>query len=385
MKKLCVITATRAEYGFLKNTIRKIQESSYFELCLIATGTHLVQEYGYTVTEIEEDGFFVDEKVDMLLNSDSQSAIGKSIGLAAIEFAAIFEHHKPDMIIVAGDRYELLPICSTALVAQIPIAHISGGEKTEGAIDDVVRHCVSKMSFLHFTACEEYRNRVIQLGESPDRVFNVGDVGVENIKLTNFMEKEELEKSIGFVLDKPYASVTFHPVTLDNSSEKYFEEVLKSLEYFPDMKFIITKANADSGGRKINELIERFVDDHLNCIAFSSMGSLRYLSSLKYADMIIGNSSSGIVEAPTLKIPTVNIGDRQKGRLLADSIINCKPDCEDIINAINKALSNEFKLQSKNTVNPYGMGDTSRQIVDIIKDFFENDKINLKKEFYDII
>ena len=276
-----------------------------------------------TYKEIEKDGIKIDEKIEILLSADTPSAISKSMGLAMISFADYFEKLKPDMLIVLGDRYETLAIATVAMNKRIPIAHLHGGETTEGAIDESIRHAITKMSYLHFTSTEEYRNRVIQLGEDPERVFSVGAIGIENILNEKLMSKLELEKSINFVLDKPYAIVTFHPVTLEeNNSKEQVKELLDSLDTFNDMKFIFTKANADSGGRVINEMIDNYVNSHENAVAFNSLGLTRYLSALKYCTMVIGNSSSGLLEVPSFGIPTINIGDRQKGRLQADSIIN---------------------------------------------------------------
>lgn len=385
MKSIGVITATRAEYGVLKNTIKAINDDEELELILIVTGTHLLYEYGHTVDEIIEDGFIISEQVDINMQSDDLVGICKSMSKASDLFAEVFARRNPDMIIVVGDRYELLPICSVAMNACIPIAHISGGETTEGAIDEAVRHCITKMSYLHFPGCEEYRKRIIQLGENPDRVFNYGDIGVENIVKMQFMSKEELEKSIGFKLDKPYFSVTFHPVTLEkNTAKKQIEEVLSALDERSQYQYIITKANADYGNLEINESIDDFVSTRENCVAYESLGIKRYLSLLKYSSGVIGNSSSGIVEAPVMKIPTINIGDRQKGRLKADSIIDCNPVKDEILAAIDKSQNDEFKSICKDTVSLYGIGDTSEKIVETIKDFLINDKINLKKKFYDV-
>ena len=385
MKKICIVTSTRAEYGLLRNLIERVTQDPNLDLCLIVTGSHLSPEFGMTVNEIETDGYPITEKVDILMSADNVAAISKTMGIAAISFADVFERQRPDMLVVLGDRYELLPICACAMNARIPIAHISGGETTEGAVDESIRHCITKMSYLHFPACETYRKRIIQLGESPNRVFNFGDVGVELIRTIDLLEKSQLEKSIGFLLEGLYACVTFHPTTLeDGTAEKQIEEVLKAISSFPEIKFIFTKANSDAEGRIINKKIDKFVSANGNCIAFISLGVRRYLSCLKYAAIVIGNSSSGIVEVPSFGIPTINIGDRQKGRLQADSVINCKPIKEDIEKAIKLALSDEFKNKAKNTINPYGDGNTSENIIDVIKDFLLNEKINLKKKFYDI-
>lgn len=385
MKKICIVTSTRAEYGLLRNLINKVDKDPELDLCLIVTGMHLSPEFGMTISEIVADGYPITEKIDILMSSDSISAISKTMGIASISFAEAFERLKPDMLVVLGDRYEMLPICACAVNAHIPIAHISGGETTEGAIDECIRHCITKMSYLHFPACEPYRKRIIQLGESPERVFNFGDVGVELVRTIKLLEKSQLEESIDFSLGKLYACVTFHPTTLEaGSAEKQIDELLKAISNFPDMRFIFTKANSDASGRVINKKIDRYVSENENCIAFTSLGVQRYLSCLKYAAVVIGNSSSGIVEAPSFGVPSINIGDRQKGRLQATSIINCKPLADDIIEAINLSLTKEFINQARNTINPYGSGSTSDSIIRVIKDFLYNNKINLKKKFYDI-
>ncbi len=385
MKKVCVVTATRAEYGLLRRIIKKIWEDAELELILVVTGTHLSEKFGYTIQEIENDGFPIAEKIDILENDMDSEGICRTMGNAQIHFANMFQRRKPDLLLVEGDRYELFPICSSAMVCGIPIAHISGGEITEGAIDDVVRHCITKMSYLHFPACETYRKRIIQLGEAPERVFNFGDVGVENVRKMKFMEKEELEKSLGISLQKPFASVTFHPVTLEkNSAKKQVEELLKALEQFEMMNFIVTMANADAEGEVINQIFREKEKEQKNIFCYSSLGIVRYLSLLKYAEFVIGNSSSGIVEAPCFGIPTVNIGDRQKGRLQASSIIDCVPEAEEIKKSIEKALSPQFKEIARKTHNPYGDGNTSEEIISTIKKFLYRENINLKKKFYDI-
>jgi GDP/UDP-N,N'-diacetylbacillosamine 2-epimerase (hydrolysing) len=301
-----------------------------------------------------------------------------------ISFADYFSRLNPDMIVVLGDRYETLAVCCAAMNQRIPIAHLYGGETTEGAVDEAVRHAITKLSYLHFTSTEEYRRRVIQLGEHPNRVFNVGAIGIENILSERLMSKSELEESIGFKLDRPYAVVTFHPVTLEGSnSAEQFKALLEACRKHASMKFIFSKANADADGRVINQLIDEFVKENNNAVAFKSLGMTRYLSALKYCSMVVGNSSSGLIEAPSFKVPTINIGDRQKGRLQASSIINCEPIEEGIDDAINIALSEEFKNIAGSTINPYGDGVTSVKIVDAVMVFLLNDKIDLKKKFYD--
>lgn len=385
MKKICVVTTTRADYGLLKNTMREIDKDDDLELITVVTGTHLMESYGKTIDEIYDDGFDVSYIVDINFDSKSPKDISNIVGQLSIRLAEFFEDTNPDMLIVLGDRFELIPICFCAVNEDIPIAHISGGEVTSGAIDDCVRHCVTKMSYIHFPACEIYRKRIIQLGEDPRRVYNFGDVGVENIYKEKLLTKQELEKSIGISLGRPYYSVTFHPVTLERmQTQKQMEELLLALDSMPMFDYIITKSNADIGGNKINEMIDHFVESHKNCYAFFSLGIKRYLSLLKFSNGIIGNSSSGIVEAPCFDIPTINIGNRQKGRLQAESIINCEPVSENIISAIEMSDSDEFKKKLCNVQNPYGRGDTSINIVKTIKYYLQNGKIDLKKGFYDI-
>lgn len=385
LKKVAVVTATRAEYGMLKNVIDKIEKSVELELCLLVTGTHLVSEYGMTVGEIEQDGYPIAEKIDVLLASDTPVSVSKTMGMTMISFAEVFERQKPDCLLVLGDRYEILAVCSAAMNAGIPIAHISGGETTQGAIDESIRHCITKMSYLHFAACEVYRQRIIQLGEEPDRVYNFGDVGLESVRLVPMMSRQELEQSIDFLLDKPYMSVTFHPVTLEvQAAEQQMQELLDALDEFHDMKFIFTKANADAGGRKINKMIDSFVAEHDNCAAYASLGIKRYVNLLRFSEGMIGNSSSGIREAPTIGIPTVNIGNRQKGRLQADSILNCAPEKEEIIRTVRESQRQSFKERARNTVNPYGDGNASERIVQTITEYLYQDKICLEKRFYDV-
>ncbi|MDR1522251.1 MAG: UDP-N-acetylglucosamine 2-epimerase [Streptococcaceae bacterium] len=384
-KNICVLTATRAEYGLLKPVIEKLQQENSFDVSIVVTGMHLSPEFGLTYKEIEEDGLKIDKKIEILLSSDTPASISKSMGLAMISFADYFEELQPDGLIVLGDRYETLAVCCVAMNARIPIFHLYGGEATEGIIDESIRHCITKMSYLHFTATEKYREKVIQLGESPDRVFNVGATGVENILKRNLLFKKDLERSLNYSLTENYAIVTFHSVTLeDNSAEIQIQELLKALDQFSNMQFIITKANADADGRVINEYLEQYGQVHKNVIVVDSLGTQRYLSAVKYAKTVIGNSSSGIVEVPSFGVPTVNIGDRQKGRIQADSVINCKPLSQDIIKVINKALSDDFINVAKQAKNPYEGLNTSSQIVKHIKDFVINDKIDIKKKFYDL-
>jgi len=384
-KKICVLTATRAEYGLLKPVIEKLQQEEFFDVSVVVTGMHLSPEFGLTYKEIEEDGLKIDKKIEILLSSDTPAAISKSMGLAMFSFADYFAELQPDGLVVLGDRYETLAVCCVAMNERIPIFHLYGGETTEGMVDESVRHCITKMSYLHFTATERYRERIIQLGENPDRIFNVGATGVENILKRNLLLKSELGKSLNYSLSEDYAVVTFHPVTLENACAKIqIKELLKALDKFSNLQFMITKANADANGRIINECLEQYGQLNKNVVVVDSLGTQRYLSAVKYAKMVIGNSSSGIVEAPSFGVPTVNVGDRQRGRIQANSVINCEPGSQDIIKAINTALSDGFFNLAKQTKNPYEGLNTSARIVKHIKDFVINDKIDLKKKFYDI-
>lgn len=386
MKRIGIMTGTRAEYGLLKSLMQEINKDNDLELYLIVSGMHLSPEFGMTYKEIKEDGFEINAKVEMLLSSDSPAGISKSIGLGVIGFADEFQRADLDMLILLGDRYEALSAAISAMVMRIPIAHLHGGELTEGAIDEGIRHSITKMSYLHFTSTEQYRNRVIQLGENPERVFYVGALGVENIKKINLMTKEELEKSIHFEIDENTVVVTYHPVTLENNTvEEQFLNLLKVLDRNPKIRMIFTKANADTNGRIVNELIDKYAAQNSErACAFMSLGQKRYLSALKYCRIVIGNSSSGIIEAPSFGKPIINIGDRQKGRICADSVINCGYTQQEIQQAMETALTEEFENKARNCRNPYEKENTAANIISVIKDYLLNDKIKLKKGFYDI-
>ena len=386
MKRIGIMTGTRAEYGLLKSLMQEINKDNDLELYLIVSGMHLSPEFGMTYKEIEEDGFEINAKVEMLLSSDSPAGISKSIGLGVIGFADEFQRADLDMLILLGDRYEALSAAISAMVMRIPIAHLHGGELTEGAIDEGIRHSITKMSYLHFTSTEQYRSRVIQLGENPERVFYVGALGVENIKKINLMTKEELEKSIHFEIDENTVVVTYHPVTLENNTvEEQFLNLLKVLDRNPKIRMIFTKANADTNGRIVNELIDKYAAQNSErACAFVSLGQKRYLSALKYCRIVIGNSSSGIIEAPSFGKPIINIGDRQKGRICADSVINCGYTQQEIQQAMETALTEEFENKARNCRNPYEKENTAANIISVIKDYLLNDKIKLKKGFYDI-
>jgi GDP/UDP-N,N'-diacetylbacillosamine 2-epimerase (hydrolysing) len=384
MKKICVITGSRAEYGLLYWLMKDLQQDPEFKLQVVATGMHLSPEYGLTFQDIERDGFIIDKKVEMLLSADTPSSISKSTGLGMIGIADVFADLQPDLVILLGDRYEILAAAFAALVARIPIAHIHGGEKTAGAFDEAIRHSISKMAWWHFVANDEYKQRVIQLGEAPDRVFNVGGLGVDGIVKTNLLSKFALEAKMGFQFKQKNLLVTFHPVTLDKaSSEEQFDKLLNCLEKLDNTLIILTHPNSDTDGRILKKRIEVFVKKHPdNSIAFTSMGQKNYLSTLQYIDAVIGNSSSGIIEAPSFRIGTVNIGDRQQGRLMANSVISCKPDFQSITLALKKLYSDEFQKGLNTMMNPYGEGGASEAIIKILKK--EAIPPDIKKEFYDL-
>jgi len=383
-RKICVVTGTRAEYGLLYWTIKSLSEDPAFTLQLLVTGMHLSPEFGLTYRQIEADGFSIDKKVEMLLSSDSAAGITKSMGLGMIGFADAFTALQPDLVLLLGDRFEIFSAAAAAMVCRIPIAHCHGGEATEGVIDESIRHSITKMAHLHFTATETFRNRVIQLGESPGTVFNVGALGIESINRLSLLNKAQFEESIGFELGAKNLLVTFHPVTLEfNSAETQFRSLLEVIQALPDTKVIFTKANADTDGRIINQMIDEFVKKYpQQAIGFTSLGQLRYLSALQHVDAVVGNSSSGLLEVPTFRKPTVNIGDRQRGRIKAQSVIDCKPDVESINAAIDIALSPAFSASIKNIQNPYGVGNASEKIIDVLKK--TEYKGLLKKQFYDL-
>ena len=383
-KKICVVTGTRAEFGLLYWLIKGIQDDADLDLQVIVTGMHLSPEFGLTYKEIEKAGFAIDYKVEMLLSGDTPSSISKSTGLGIIGFADAYNKLNPDLVIVLGDRFEVFAASSAALFANIPIAHIHGGETTAGAFDEALRHSITKMAALHFVAAEPYRKRVIQLGENPQRVFNVGGLGVEAIKKLSLLSKKDLEKALGFKFGKKNILVTFHPVTLESdTSQQQFKNLLAVINRLDDTKVIFTKANSDTNGRIINKLIDDYVVNNSDTsIAYTSMGQMNYLSSLQYVDAVVGNSSSGLLEAPSFGIGTINIGDRQKGRLMADSIINAEPIEESITTAFENIYSREFQNILKNTDNPYGGGNTSENIIEMIKLIDYSNFV--KKEFYDL-
>jgi len=368
-RKICVITGTRAEYGLLRWLMHAIRDDSRLSLQIIVTGSHLSPEFGLTYKEIEEDGFVIDSKVRILTSADSALDVAKSMGRALTGFADAMELLEPDMIVVLGDRYEVFSAVATALVMRIPVAHLHGGELTTGAIDDAFRHAITKMSHLHFVAAQEYYNRVIQMGESPERVFLVGGLGVDAIRRVRLMGREELEASLNFKFGDRNLLVTFHPPTLDvMPAIDQIRELLAALDMFPDIHIIFTSPNADTDGRKIKQMIEGYTKHRRNACLVDSLGQQRYFSCISYVDGVVGNSSSGLTEVPSFKKGTVNIGDRQMGRLCPASVINCEPELSSISSAIQKLYSSEFQASLGIVVNPYGDGGASEKIVGVIGD-----------------
>ncbi|WP_188066259.1 UDP-N-acetylglucosamine 2-epimerase [Brevibacillus brevis] len=383
-RKICVVTGTRAEYGLLYWLMREIQDDPDLHLQIVATGMHLSPEFGLTYKVIEQDGFVIDEKVEMLLSSDTSVGVATSVGLGVIGFAGAFERLKPDIVVVLGDRFEILAAAQAAMVARIPLAHLHGGETTEGVIDEAIRHSVTKMSHLHFVSTEVYRRRVIQMGEQPDRVYTVGAIGLDNIRKMNLMDRKSFEESVQLPLRDPSFLLTYHPVTLNQGqSEKAMNELFHALDEFPNATCIFTKPNADMEGRLISRMIDEYVERRPStCKAFVSLGQLRYLSAIQHVDVVIGNSSSGILEVPYFKKPTVNMGDRQKGRIQASSVINCMETKESVCDAIKQALSPEFRRDITFMNSPYGEGEVSGKIKGLLKEVNLSSLLN--KGFYDL-
>lgn len=384
MRKIAVFTGTRAEYGLLYWIIKYLNDSDDIDLQLLVGGMHLSPEFGYTVKQIEEDGFSVTERLEFLLSSDSAVAISKSMGLAIMTAAEAFERQKPDLLVLLGDRFESLAIAQAAMLARIPIAHIHGGETTEGLIDEAIRHSITKMSHLHFTATEEYRNRVIQLGENPKHVFNVGAPGIDSIVQLRLLSKSELEDSINFSLDKPYFVITYHPVTLkEGGGHSALDSLLETLDLYPDYKAIISYPNADTDGRHLIKILDAYRDKNSDKVLLvRSLGQLRYLSALKHCVAVIGNSSSGLIEAPTFGVPTLNIGDRQKGRISGKTVVNCGESKKEIESGFKRILDPDFQTFCTMEENPYGLGNSSEKIVDKLITYPLEGLLG--KSFYDI-
>lgn len=385
MKKIAIITATRAEFGLLLPVIRELRkfESKQLKVELIVTGTHLVDTYGKTINEIIECGIRIDHTVPICVESDTVCQISRNQAETLVKFTEIFEQQKYDGVVLLGDRYETLAIAIAAGNTHKPIFHLCGGDTTEGAIDEWIRHSITKMAYLHFPTNEESRNRIIQMGENPDRVFNYGSTSIDNIIQAATMSRDEALESVGIDFDINYALCTYHPVTMEiQDLDSEMEQFLNAIKRFPELEFIVTKSNADQGGAKINQILDEAEKEIANLHVYSSLGIKRYLSLMKYAEFVLGNSSSGIIETPAFHIPTVNIGDRQRGRLHVDSIIDCGENVEDICMAIQKAMSDAFKETCKKTSCPYGEGHAAERIADQIICTVQQDNIDLKKQFY---
>ena len=382
VKRIAVFTGTRAEYGLLYWLMKEIQASSLLELQVLVSGMHLSPEFGETWKEVEADGFPIDAKVEMLLSSDTPVGVVKSMGVGTLGFADALDRLTPDMLVVLGDRFEALAVVQAALIMRVPVAHIHGGEITEGAYDDAIRHAITKMASLHFTAAEPYRRRVIQMGEAPETVFNVGAVGLDHLFCGEAMSLDELSASLGFPVRQPYFLVTYHPVTASQESpEATFRALLLAIDGFPQYQVILTYPNADNGGRAIIPILEEYA--HRNSgrvVAISSLGFRRYVCALRHAAAMIGNSSSGIIEAPAFGVPTVNIGSRQRGRLAADSVLHCAPDRESIQEMIGRAVTPSFSDNCQRVASPYGRGNAASQIVRVIERF----KLGSSKHFHDL-
>ena len=382
-RKICVVTGSRADYGLLRWLMQEIKEDPDLELQILATGMHLSETFGLTYKEIESDGFKINEKITVLIGDDSGLSLAKSISLGVSGCAEAFERLKPDLIIVLGDRFEIFAATTAALVSTIPVAHLHGGEVTLGAFDESFRHSITKMSHIHLVAAEEYKNRVIQLGENPELVFNVGGLGVDALSKIKLLTKEEFEKKRGVSFSKRNLLITFHPVTLeDGSAEKQMNELLSALSELNETTLIFTLPNADTGGLVIISKIEKFVEDHSNAYSFKSLGQVDYLSCVNFVDGVIGNSSSGLTEVPSFRKGTINIGDRQKGRLLATSVINVEPIKEDIKKGLSKLYSDSFRASLLRTENPYGRLGTASKIHKIVREL-ELEGL-LKKTFFQV-
>jgi GDP/UDP-N,N'-diacetylbacillosamine 2-epimerase (hydrolysing) len=382
-RKICVVTGTRAEYGLLRWVMQGIKDDPELTLQIIVTGLHLSSTFGLTYEEIENDGFDIDHKVETIRESDTPVGISESIADGIRGCAIALNILQPDLLVVLGDRFEIFAAASAALVARVPIAHIHGGEATEGLIDEAIRHSITKMSHVHFVAAPEYRNRVIQLGEDPNNVHLVGGLGLDNLTRLKLLEKKELEESLGLEFNSRSLLVTFHPVTLENeSSEGQMRELLGALSNLQETTLIFTLPNADTGGRVLIDIIENFVENHNNAYLFKSLGQLKYLSCISFVDGVVGNSSSGLTEVPSFRKGTINIGDRQMGRLKSQSVIDCLPTKIEIERALTQLYSAEFQKQLKVAVNPYGTPGASNKILRVIKNI--DPPSLLKKKFYNL-
>ncbi len=369
-KNILVVTGSRADYGLLKRLMKLINLDLEMRLQIIATGSHFTSRHGLTYKEIEEDGFQIDFKVDAIENIIDSNSTARAMGKIQIEITKILCEVKPDLMVVLGDRYETLSAVISALLSKVPVAHIHGGEITTGAFDDAIRNAITKMSHLHFTATEISRNRVIQMGERPENIFNFGGLGVDSIQNFNFLSREDVEINLGKKFGAKNLLVTYHPETLSKRlPSEQIKILLDALSTKKDINLIFTGVNADPGSDEISRAINRFVQSNSNAKYYPSLGQTVYLSTLLYCDGVVGNSSSGILEAPTLKKPTINIGNRQLGREMAESVINCELDGGSITKSIDTIYSREFKRILSGVSSPYGSGGTSLKIFEVIKKF----------------
>jgi GDP/UDP-N,N'-diacetylbacillosamine 2-epimerase (hydrolysing) len=383
VRKICVVTGTRAEYGLLRWVMQGIRDSGELQLQVIATGMHLSPEFGLTYREIEADGFRIDRKVEMLLSSDTPSGVSKSMGLGMIGFSDALDALRPDMVLLLGDRFEIFAAAAAAMVMRVPIAHLHGGESTEGLIDEAIRHSITKMSQLHFVAAREYRDRVVQLGEDPSRVFLVGGLGVDSLRHTALLSRADLEQSLGVTFRERNLLVTFHAVTLeDATAAEQMRELTAALESFPDSLILFTMPNSDPDGRALFAIVNEFVESHDNAYVFTSLGQTRYFSCVDQVDGVVGNSSSGLAEVPSFRTGTVDIGDRQRGRLKAPTVISCVPERTAIVEAIRRLYSPDFQQLIATSCNPYGDGGAADRIVSVLRDVDLSDI--LKKAFFDV-
>lgn len=384
-RRIAVVTGSRAEYGLLRWLMELIAADPALELQVIATGMHLSTEFGLTFRAIEDDGFTIADRVDMLLASDDPRAIVKSVGLGTIGFADVYARLKPDCVVVLGDRFEILAAAQAALLMRLPLAHLHGGERSDGAIDDSIRHAITKMASLHFVAADEYRRRVVQMGEDPSRVFSFGAPGLDAITKIGRLDRAELERSLGLKLAKPTFLVTYHPATLgDADAVSAVRALCRALDRFPQASVVVTKPNADAFGRAITAELERWAASHAGrVVVHTSLGQQRYLSTLAYADVVVGNSSSGLIEAPALRIPTVNVGPRQDGRLKAASVIDCAETEDDIVRAIEQAMSSAHAAVVREMTPPYGTGANASEKIKEVLATVALDSL-VRKRFWDL-
>ncbi len=384
-----VVTSTRADYGLLRPVVKRIHDSDRLDLCLVATGTHLLEQYGNTVTEIEKDGFPIAHRVDIMKYGFGEYETAKTIAHTIDVFTELFTQGRPDLLLILGDRYEIFAVVTAAAALSVPVAHISGGDVTVGAKDDFYRHCITKMANIHFPSCPDSEKRVIQLGENPATVHNVGGLGNENIHNVPLLTLNELEESLEFNNLSPFALITYHPETQKGSDPaEDMAKLLAALDVIlaeTDLKLVFTKSNADAGGDRLNKMVDRYCEKHSErAKAYFSLGLKRYLSAMKYTALVLGNSSSGVVETPAFGVPTVNIGDRQKGRFIAENVVQTTGEYDSILAGIRKALSDEHKKRCENVTNPYYAGCiASEKITEIITDYLYSDN-NTIKTFYDL-